>query len=68
MSPCKDTKQTALREGPDVRSPPRTEDSAPSLSAFDVTALGIDRSADVDCDPYNRTGRFLADKIRRFEE
>ncbi len=33
----------------------------PVIEKFDITSLQIDESYDVDCDPYNSTGQFLAD-------
>lgn len=34
------------------------------VEKIDVTALQIDESYDVDCDPYNCTGQFLVDAAK----
>jgi len=40
----------------------------PVVDKIDVNALKIDESYDIDCDPYNSTGQFLADALRyRYE-
>lgn len=39
------------------------------VEKIDVTALEIDESYELDCDPYNNTGQFLADALKKkFEE
>jgi len=42
-----------------------TESSQPSVENIDVTALQIDETFDAACDPYNSTGQFLADAVKR---
>ncbi len=37
----------------------------PSIENIDINALQIDETFDGDCDPYNSTGQFLADAIRK---
>jgi len=37
----------------------------PVVENIDVNALQIDESYDVDCDPYNSTGQFLADALKK---
>lgn len=37
----------------------------PVVEKIDVNALQIDESFDVDCDPYNSTGQFLADALKK---
>ncbi len=36
----------------------------PVVERIDVNALQIDDSYDVDCDPYNSTGQFLAEALK----
>ena len=39
------------------------------VEKIDLNALQIDESFDVDCDPYNSTGQFLTDALRkRYED
>ena len=45
------------------------ETKQPVVEKMDVTTLEIDESYELDCDPYNSTGQFLADAVRKkFEE
>lgn len=45
------------------------EATQPVVQNIDVTALEIDESYELDCDPYNSTGQFLADELKKkFEE
>jgi len=45
------------------------ETKQPVVEKIDVTALEIDESYELDCDPYNSTGQFLADALKKkFEE
>jgi len=37
----------------------------PVVESIDVTALEIDESFDGDCDPYNSTGQFLVDSLKK---
>jgi hypothetical protein len=37
----------------------------PVVEKIDVNALQIDESYEVDCDPYNSTGQFLADALKK---
>jgi len=37
----------------------------PEIEKLDITSLQIDESYDADCDPYNNTGQFLADAVKR---
>lgn len=37
----------------------------PSIENIDINALQIDETFDGDCDPYNSTGQFLADAIKK---
>ncbi len=37
----------------------------PSIENIDINALQIDETYDADCDPYNSTGQFLADAIKK---
>lgn len=37
----------------------------PVVEKIDVNALKIDESYDIDCDPYNSTGQFLADAVKK---
>jgi len=37
----------------------------PVVEKIDVNALQIDESYDVDCDPYNSTGQFLTDALKK---
>ncbi len=41
------------------------EKKQPSIESIDINALQIDETFDADCDPYNSTGQFLADAIRK---
>jgi hypothetical protein len=41
------------------------ETKQPVVENIDVTALEIDESFDGDCDPYNSTGQFLADSLKK---
>ena len=41
------------------------ETKQPVVENIDVTALEIDESFDGDCDPYNSTGQFLADALKK---
>lgn len=36
-----------------------------SVRNVDVSELQIDETFDADCDPYNSTGQFLADAVRK---
>jgi hypothetical protein len=36
----------------------------PVVESFDIAALQIDKSSEVDCDPYNSTGQFLVDAMQ----
>lgn len=36
-----------------------------TIDKIEVTSLQIDESYDVDCDPYNRTGQFLVDAVKK---
>lgn len=38
------------------------------VERIEVAALEIDESFGADCDPYNSTGQFLADAIKRTQE
>ncbi|MBT8066929.1 MAG: hypothetical protein KJO09_06780 [Gammaproteobacteria bacterium] len=41
----------------------------PVVENVDVAALEIDQSYELDCDPYNSTGQFLTDALKKkFEE
>ncbi len=42
-----------------------TESDQPSVEKIDVAVLQIDETFDAACDPYNSTGQFLADAIKR---
>jgi hypothetical protein len=45
------------------------EKEQPVVEKIDVTALEIDDSYDADCDPYNSTGQFLVDAVKKkFDE
>jgi hypothetical protein len=45
------------------------ETRQPVVEKIDVTALEIDESYDADCDPYNSTGQFLVDAVKKkFDE
>lgn len=45
------------------------ETKRPVVASIDVTALEIDESYEQDCDPYNSTGQFLADELKKkFED
>lgn len=45
------------------------ESKQPVVENIDVTELEIDDSLDVDCDPYNSTGQFLVDAVKKkYEE
>lgn len=35
------------------------------VERIDVTALEIDESYDANCDPYNNTGQFLIDAVKK---
>ena len=35
------------------------------IKNIEVSSLKIDESLDVDCDPYNRTGQFLVDTLKK---
>ncbi|MBT8090001.1 MAG: hypothetical protein KJO01_07315 [Gammaproteobacteria bacterium] len=37
----------------------------PVIETIDVTSLQIDESYGEDCDPYNSTGQFLADALKK---
>jgi len=41
------------------------ERKAVSIRNIDVAELQIDETFDADCDPYNSTGEFLADAIKK---
>ena len=41
------------------------EKKQPSVESIDINALQIDETFDADCDPYNSTGQFLADAIKK---
>jgi hypothetical protein len=41
------------------------ETNQPTVEAIDVTALEIDNSYDTDCDPYNSTGQFLVQALKK---
>lgn len=36
-----------------------------TIDKIEVTSLRIDESYDVDCDPYNCTGQFLVDAVKK---
>ena len=38
------------------------------LRKIEVTSLELDEKFDVDTDPYNRTGQFLVDALRRKDD
>lgn len=40
----------------------------PPLRHVEVRSLELDVDAEVDCDPYNRTGHFLAADLKKFED
>ena len=45
------------------------ENKQPVVENVDVAALEIDQSYELDCDPYNSTGQFLTDALKKkFEE
>jgi len=45
------------------------ETKQPVVEKIDVTALEIDESFDGSCDPYNSTGQFLVDSLKKkYEE
>ena len=45
------------------------ETKQPVVEKIDVTTLAIDDSYDMDCDPYNSTGQFLAGALKKkYEE
>ncbi len=48
-----------------ARQPP-TE--APGRQAVQIEALELSVEDDAGCDPYNRTGQFLVDEIRKYQE
>lgn len=37
----------------------------PVVEKIDVTALEIDEAYETDCDPYNSTGQFLVDAVKK---
>ncbi len=37
----------------------------PVVEKIDVTMLEIDEAYELDCDPYNNTGQFLADALKK---
>lgn len=37
----------------------------PVVEKIDIAALEIDESYEADCDPYNSTGQFLADAVKK---
>ncbi len=41
------------------------EKQQPVVERIDVTALEIDDSYDADCDPYNSTGQYLVDALKK---
>lgn len=41
------------------------ESKKPVVQNIDVTALEIDESFDADCDPYNSTGQFLVEAVKK---
>jgi len=42
----------------------RVETRQPVVENVEVSALEIDQSYEVDCDPYNSTGQFLVDAVK----
>jgi hypothetical protein len=41
------------------------QSSLPFVKEIDVSTLQIDDSLDADCDPYNRTGQFLIQGLKK---
>ena len=44
------------------------EAKQPVVENIDVAELEIDESLEVDCDPYNSTGQFLVDAVKKKRE
>jgi len=41
------------------------QDESATVENAEIIAIEIDESAELDCDPYNSTGQFLAAEIRK---
>ncbi|MDJ0941259.1 MAG: hypothetical protein QNJ00_15975 [Woeseiaceae bacterium] len=66
-STWKHAKENA-EERPAENVPPTADiDAEPPAADIEIRSLEIDES-DADCDPYNRTGQFLAEQIKRYKE
>jgi len=44
---------------------PNADAENPPAPQVEVTSLELDSDAESDCDPYNRTGQFLVEAIRK---
>jgi len=65
MSSDKTAPQSALNRPAKGETDAAAERKPVSVKNIDITELQIDETFDADCDPYNSTGEFLADAIKK---
>ena len=72
MEPWTNLHETSLCQAKNQRPGPAQRNIDPaakrkplSVRNVDVSELQIDETFDTDCDPYNSTGQFLADAVRK---
>ena len=65
MSSEKTARQTESKGPVKGKVDPAAERKPLSVQNVDVSELQIDETFDADCDPYNSTGQFLTDAIRK---